>query len=96
MWIVKRKPADLVALAAATITFIAIAACPFGAFAESASEIDRNASESLITLYNTTPGAKALADKSKGLLIFPNIVKGGFIIGGQYGNGALRENVDHI
>ena len=45
----------------------------------------------MITLYKNTPGAKALADKSKAVLVFPNIVKGGFIIAGQFGDGALRQ-----
>ena len=60
------------------------------ALAASASEIDRNATQALNTLYQTTPGSKALANKAKGILIFPNIVKGGFIVAGQYGDGALR------
>ncbi len=33
------------------------------ALAASASEIDRNATQALSTLYATTPGARALADK---------------------------------
>ncbi len=61
------------------------------ALAASASEIDRNATQALSTLYATTPGAKALADKSKAILIFPSIVKGGFIVAGQFGDGALRK-----
>ncbi len=61
------------------------------ALAASASEIDRNATQSLTTLYKNNPGAKALADKAKGILIFPTIVKGGFIIAGQFGDGALRK-----
>lgn len=60
-------------------------------FAASASEIDRSATQSLTTLYKNNPGAKALADKAKGVLIFPRIVKGGFIIAGQFGDGALRK-----
>lgn len=60
------------------------------ALAASATEIDRNATQALNTLYQTTPGSKALANKAKGILIFPNIVKGGFIVAGQYGDGALR------
>ena len=44
-----------------------------------------------MTLYQTTPGAKVLADHAKGILVFPNIVKGGFIVAGQYGDGALRK-----
>jgi lipid-binding SYLF domain-containing protein len=61
------------------------------ALAAGASEIDRNATQALYTLYNTTPGAKALAEKAKAILIFPSIVKGGFIVAGQFGDGALRK-----
>jgi lipid-binding SYLF domain-containing protein len=61
------------------------------ALAASAGEIDRNANQALSLLYRTTPGAKALANKSKAILIFPRIVKGGFIVGGQFGDGALRQ-----
>jgi lipid-binding SYLF domain-containing protein len=62
------------------------------ALAASAGEIDRNATQSLTSLYEHTPGAKALADKAVAVLVFPSIVKGGFIIGGQFGDGALRKN----
>ena len=65
---------------------------PASVQAASASEIDRNATQALTTLYKNTPGAKALADKSKAILVFPSIVKGGFIIAGQYGDGALRKH----
>jgi len=36
-----------------------------------------------------------LGAKAKGVVVFPSIVKGGFIVGGQYGEGALREG-NHI
>ena len=62
------------------------------AWAASASEIDRDSTQALTTLYQSTPGAEALAEKSKGVLVFPGIVKGGFIIAGQYGDGALRKH----
>jgi len=55
------------------------------------AEIDRNATQALTTLYRTTPGAKELANKAQGVLAFPNIVKGGFIVAGQYADGALRK-----
>jgi lipid-binding SYLF domain-containing protein len=61
------------------------------ALAASASEIDRNSTAALETLYETVPGAKTLGNKAKAILVFPNIVKAGFIVGGQYGDGALRE-----
>ena len=60
-------------------------------FAASARNIDRDATAALKTLYGSTPGAKVLGAKAKGILIFPSIIKGGFIVGGQYGDGALRK-----
>lgn len=65
---------------------------PAAGLAASASAIDRDAKASLDKLYKQTPGAKALADKAVAVLVFPSIVKGGFIIAGQYGDGALRKN----
>jgi lipid-binding SYLF domain-containing protein len=65
---------------------------PTRSLAASASAIDRDAKASLDKLYKHTPGAKALADKAVAVLVFPSIVKGGFIIAGQYGDGALRKN----
>jgi lipid-binding SYLF domain-containing protein len=64
---------------------------PAAALAASASEIDRDARASLAKLYQNYPGAKALADKAIGVLVFPSIVKGGFIFAGQFGDGALRK-----
>jgi lipid-binding SYLF domain-containing protein len=80
-------PAALLVLALAAINPL----CPGSALAASAGEIDRNGTRALSLLYKTTPGAKALADKSKAILIFPSIVKGGFIVAGQFGDGALRQ-----
>jgi lipid-binding SYLF domain-containing protein len=62
------------------------------ALAATASAIDRDAKVALDKLYKNTPDAKVLADKSVAMLVFPSIVKGGFIIAGQFGDGALRKN----
>lgn len=59
--------------------------------AASAGQIDRESSQTLNTLYKNTPGAQALGDKAVAVLVFPSIVKGGFIIAGQFGDGALRK-----
>jgi lipid-binding SYLF domain-containing protein len=64
---------------------------PTLALAASASAIDRDARASLANLYKHTPGAKALGDKAVAVLVFPSIVKGGFLIAGQFGDGALRK-----
>jgi lipid-binding SYLF domain-containing protein len=84
-----RPPILLVALTLVTLTLNLLNAG--AAFGASASEINRNATESLTTLYRNTPGSKALADKAVAVLVFPSIVKGGFIIAGQFGDGVLRK-----
>ncbi len=79
---------------AAILTIATITMSTFGAesaLAASASEIDRNATQALSMLYATTPGTRSLAAHAKAILIFPNIVKGGFIVAGQFGDGALRQ-----
>jgi len=62
------------------------------ALAASAREIDSSATQVLTILYKKQPKAKTLADKAVAVLVFPSIVKGGFIIGGQVGDGALRKH----
>ncbi|MDD1612041.1 MAG: twin-arginine translocation pathway signal protein [Methylococcaceae bacterium] len=60
--------------------------------APSGAEIDREVDTALSDLYATTPAARTLAKRAKGILVFPNIVKAGFMFGGQYGRGgALRK-----
>jgi lipid-binding SYLF domain-containing protein len=46
----------------------------------------------LQTLYAKEPKAKEIGDKSKAILVFPNLVKAGFIAGVQGGDGVLIEN----
>lgn len=66
------------------------AALPFGASAATAREIDEDVDHALDKLYATTPGARELGARARGILIMPDVVKGGLIIGGSYGEGALR------
>lgn len=58
--------------------------------AATAAEIDTDVDSALMKLYEKTPAAKELAKVAKGILVFPDVVKAGFIVGGQYGEGALR------
>ncbi|RPJ04388.1 MAG: twin-arginine translocation pathway signal protein [Deltaproteobacteria bacterium] len=62
---------------------------PNPATAASAAEIDRDAQKALGDLYAKSSSAKTMGEKAIGILVFPGIVKGGFIVGGQYGEGAL-------
>lgn len=57
-----------------------------------AIQIDRDVDASLLKLYETTPLAELLRGKAKGVLVFPSVVKGGLMIGAQYGKGALRKD----
>jgi lipid-binding SYLF domain-containing protein len=59
--------------------------------AASAAEINRDAKNVLQRLYAKTSSAKALGEKAKAILVFPGITKGGFLVGGQYGEGALMK-----
>jgi len=70
---------------------IGSAAVPRPALAASAAAIDRDVSKALKTLYANNAAAKSLGAKAAAILVFPSIVKGGFMVGGQYGEGALRK-----
>ncbi|WGY72658.1 hypothetical protein KEC55_23035 [Burkholderia cepacia] len=52
--------------------------------------IDASVNATLSRLYSTVPGSRELVAKSRGTLVFPNVLQAGFIVGGQSGNGALR------
>jgi lipid-binding SYLF domain-containing protein len=47
------------------------------------------ASAALADLYADSDTARILGESAKGILVFPSIVKGGFLVGGQYGEGVL-------
>jgi len=59
--------------------------------AATAQEINQGATAALEHLYTTLPGARALGERARAILVFPEIVKGGFIVAGQYGDGVLRK-----
>ena len=58
--------------------------------AASPAEINRDVDAALAKLYADVPSARTLAQRARGVLVFPSIVKAGFMFGGQYGDGALR------
>lgn len=75
-------------LTAATASFLAVGP----AVAAPGTLLEQDSAAALQTLYAKTPAAKALGEKAKGILVFPNIVKAGFVIGAQGGDGVLFEN----
>ena len=58
--------------------------------ADSATEINIKADSALERFKDEVPGGKEFLKRAKGVLVFPGIIKAGFGIGGEYGEGALR------
>ncbi len=58
--------------------------------AKTAREIDVSVDVAIERFHKQVIGAKELIAASKGMLVMPNVIKGAFIIGGEYGEGALR------
>jgi lipid-binding SYLF domain-containing protein len=79
----------VIAIAAAIVLSVGVPA-PKPAAAASDVQIDRDVDAALANLYAGNPQAKALADKAKGILVFPRVYKAGIFFGGHYGEGALR------
>jgi lipid-binding SYLF domain-containing protein len=55
----------------------------------SKNQIAADSRMALNDLYEMNPKARSLGAKAKGVLVFPAIVKGGFMIGGMEGTGVL-------
>ncbi|MFT3777626.1 MAG: YSC84-related protein [Ottowia sp.] len=53
--------------------------------------MDRSVDSTLARLYTTVPGSRELVQRSAGVLVFPSVVGGSFVVGADYGRGALRE-----
>ena len=59
--------------------------------AESAAQIDAKA-DKVIEIFKRKHGAAKFLSEVKGYIVFPSVIKGGFIVGGEYGEGVLRVN----
>lgn len=68
----------------------AFALAPAASEAKSAREIEGEVNHALDELYASVKGSRELAARARGVLVMPNVIKGGLIIGGAYGEGALR------
>jgi len=78
---------------AITIVLFALAALlqsPATAKAASGYEINASVNATLDRFFYQIPGTQALAARAAGVLVFPTVIKAGFGIGGEYGEGAMR------
>jgi lipid-binding SYLF domain-containing protein len=76
-----------VAVAMAAAATVSLSAPP--ALAASGAELSRDAAAALKKLYARETSARLLGEKATAILVFPSILKAGFLFGGQIGEGAL-------
>ena len=77
-------------LAALILFGVLTSMTPSRGLAASGEEIDTRVDSILQTFRNDVDGAKIFLRESKGVLVFPHILKGGFGLGAEFGEGALR------
>ena len=85
------RPVPSLVLACVAAAAALVLAEPRDARADSASELARSSAAELSKLYRQQPSAKVLGAKARGILVFPKMVKAGFMFGGQIGEGVLRK-----
>jgi lipid-binding SYLF domain-containing protein len=75
----------------AMVLALALAVALVAGRAEAADKavIDARVEAALVDLRQLGPGMPALLDEAAGILVMPRITKGGFVVAGQYGEGAL-------
>jgi lipid-binding SYLF domain-containing protein len=85
----------IVAALVALVTLGLIMSVPAFAIplAPTSKEIDQAVTAALNDLYSQNEAARALGAKAKAVLVFPDIKKGAFVIGAQWGYGALRKGI---
>ena len=88
-----RSVAVAVAVAAGALS---MSACPTtkpetsNAPNSDATTVNTRANAALERLYQTAPGSKQMVQNAKGVLIFPTVIGGSFVVGVEHGRGVLR------
>jgi lipid-binding SYLF domain-containing protein len=71
------------------VTAVAALSLLAGTAAAHTSELTYEGERALQKLYASQPLAEDIARNAKAILVFPNIVRAGFVFGGSYGEGVL-------
>jgi lipid-binding SYLF domain-containing protein len=82
-----RRPGHLAA--AVSLMALLMLGAAATATAATATEIDARVNGALEQLYERSPAARELGSKASGILVFPRIIKAGFGLGGEFGEGSL-------
>ncbi|MGV7228767.1 MAG: YSC84-related protein [Nitrospirales bacterium] len=77
-------------LALMALVILALALPPANAM--TAAEIDVDVQKALKELYANSETARDFGAAAKGILVFPDVYKAGFLVGGAFGDGALLKN----
>ncbi len=83
------------AIAKTVITMLSIMGMLFvadPAYAKTKAEIDASATAAMSRFKKDIKGGTEYLKAAKGVLVMPGITKAGYVIGGQYGQGALEIN----
>ena len=83
-------PSRYFSLFSLTLMALSILVSPTQAVADSSEQIEIGVTAALETFKTDVKGGEAFLDKARGVLVFPEIYKGGVVVGGDYGEGALR------
>lgn len=75
-----------------SVLLLAMMPGPVSVYAKEAKEIDAGTDVALELFQNQVSDGKNLLQKVEGILVFPEVIKGGFVVGAEYGEGALRIN----
>ncbi|SFZ97778.1 putative lipoprotein [hydrothermal vent metagenome] len=59
-------------------------------YAEPVGVIEAKADAAIVQFKKEVKGGAKFLSRVKGYLVFPSVVKGGFVVGGEYGEGVLR------
>jgi lipid-binding SYLF domain-containing protein len=87
---------------AAAALLACFASCSNGPIAKvneatsNASSISRDSRAALSKLYASNPGARKLGQNAKAVLVFPSVTRGGLMVGGQTGTGAMIRDTGAI
>ncbi len=87
-----RKTFQAIGMSLAFMTLIVLALGFSSANAMTAAEIDREVQKTLAHLYKNSETARDFGAVAKGILVFPDVYKAGFLVGGSFGDGALLKN----
>jgi lipid-binding SYLF domain-containing protein len=88
----KRTQLHVFRAVAIALVALFVSVQPQQALAASAQELEIKVDAALERFRAKIKGADTFLASAKGVLVFPSVFKAGFVLGGEYGEGALRIN----